>query len=128
MFFLVTDTGVGIAKENLDKLFKSFSQVDASISRKYGGTGLGLSIAKEILDNPDKFNFKNINIIKRDKGYNIDTHDGIYNEESPRREEIIAMKDSYLITLSNKRININDIIYKRLVEKPSPRRGTIFEN
>lgn len=49
-------------------------------------------IAKEILDNPDKFNFKNINIIKRDKGYNIDTHEGIYNEESPRREEIIAMK------------------------------------
>ena len=49
-------------------------------------------IAKEILDNPDKFNFKNVNIIKRDKGYNIDTHDGIYNEESPRREEIIAMK------------------------------------
>ena len=49
-------------------------------------------IAKEILDNPDKFNFKNINIIKRDKGYNIDTHEGIYKEESPRREEIIAMK------------------------------------
>jgi CheY-like chemotaxis protein len=50
LFFLVTDTGVGIAKENLDKLFKSFSQVDASISRKYGGTGLGLFITKYVVE------------------------------------------------------------------------------
>lgn len=49
-------------------------------------------IAKEILDTPNKYNFNLINIIKRDKGYNINTHDGKYNEESPRREEIIAMK------------------------------------
>lgn len=50
LFFLVTDTGVGIAKENLDKLFKSFFQVDASISRKYGGTGLGLNISKQLVE------------------------------------------------------------------------------
>ncbi len=50
LFFLVTDSGVGIAKENIDKLFKSFSQVDASISRKYGGTGLGLNISKQLVE------------------------------------------------------------------------------
>jgi len=37
----VSDTGIGIKEDRLDRLFKSFSQVDASITREYGGTGLG---------------------------------------------------------------------------------------
>ncbi|MDE6607181.1 MAG: hypothetical protein K2K54_05415, partial [Lachnospiraceae bacterium] len=50
LFFLVHDTGIGIDKMDQDKLFKSFSQVDASISRKYGGTGLGLNICKQLVE------------------------------------------------------------------------------
>lgn len=50
LFFMVKDTGIGIDDADKEKLFQSFSQVDASISRKYGGTGLGLNICKQLVE------------------------------------------------------------------------------
>lgn len=49
MKFSVQDTGIGIAPENIDKLFKPFMQIDSALNRQYSGTGLGLALVKNIV-------------------------------------------------------------------------------
>jgi PAS domain S-box-containing protein len=88
----VSDTGIGIPKDKKSRLFESFSQVDASTTRKYGGTGLGLSIVKQLCNLMDgdvsviseegggsTFTC-NINVDVINKSDSITTHSSLYNK------------------------------------------------
>ncbi|WP_428738105.1 ATP-binding protein [Sulfurimonas sp.] len=48
--FIISDTGIGMSQNQIEKIFNSYIQADESVSRKYGGTGLGLSISKQLIE------------------------------------------------------------------------------
>jgi PAS domain S-box-containing protein len=100
--FSVSDTGIGIAKGDINKLFKSFSQIDSSLTKQYGGTGLGLVVCKQLVE---MMNGKIWVESKKDKGSTfhftifLERHCKTKKVESPRSQrklKVLIVEDEYI--------------------------------
>jgi PAS domain S-box-containing protein len=127
--FSVKDTGMGIKKQNQEKIFHSFVQEDLSTTRKFGGTGLGLAISNQLLE------LMNSKLLLNSKyGKGSDFHFLIDFKKSERREDTIVpflhykdnkteLKKEYLdntriLIVEDNRINM--LLAKKMVEKIMP--------
>lgn len=62
--FLVSDTGIGIKKEDMEKLFQPFSQLESPYNKKYEGTGLGLALSKKLVRYTEEISGAKVNLGK----------------------------------------------------------------
>jgi signal transduction histidine kinase/CheY-like chemotaxis protein len=108
--FEVTDTGIGITKEQKEHIFEAFSQADVSTSRKFGGTGLGLSIAGKFIElMGGKLNIWSV----KDEGSAFYFTLTFMKPETARRREVADMS-SYSVGILNPHIDTEYYINKNL--------------
>jgi len=108
--FAVSDTGIGITKEQKENIFEAFSQADVSTSRKYGGTGLGLSISGRFVElMGGKLNIRSV----QNEGSTFYFTLVLKKPEAARRREVVDMS-SYTIGILNPHIDTEYYINKNL--------------
>ncbi len=135
--FSVKDTGIGIEKENQNKIFEAFSQGDSSTTRKFGGTGLGLTISNQLLRLMNsKLELKSIKnkgsefyfdiILKTSNSSNIinnEIDDAVFDVKEYKLQNFGKNSYKILIVEDNK---INMLLAKTLVKQIVPN-VTVFE-
>jgi len=108
--FEVSDTGIGITKEQKENIFKAFSQADVSTSRKYGGTGLGLSISGKFVERMGgKLNIWSV----KDEGSSFYFTLKFIKPEGSQKREVVDMS-SYSVGILNPHIDEEYYINKNL--------------
>ncbi|MDH5717492.1 MAG: response regulator [Spirochaetia bacterium] len=125
--FEIKDTGIGIPEDKVEKLFKSFTQLDESTTRKFGGTGLGLSISKELIalmggsikvDSKEKkgsiFTFTSLfNITSYDKRKINEKYE---NKTSVNNEKKLKLDKKYKVLVVEDN-SVNQVIIKQYLKK-----------
>jgi len=124
--FDVEDTGIGISKDKLDTIFKSFTQADSSMTRKYGGTGLGLAITRQLSEllggslsvksEPGKGSVFTLRIPARvdvESQPGMDKYDHVNEQSSPEPAKP-AISGKVLVAEDNK---ANQMLVKLMLEK-----------
>jgi signal transduction histidine kinase/CheY-like chemotaxis protein len=115
--FEVEDTGIGIDENEMKYLFKSFSQVDGSITRKYGGTGLGLAISQGLVN----LLGGEIKVISR-KGegskfyFSLQLQETRYVEEKPKGDLILNPNAENMKVLLVEDNRVNQVVIKRMLQ------------
>ncbi len=108
--FEVSDTGIGITKEQKKNIFEAFSQADVSTTRKYGGTGLGLSISGKFVElMGGKLNIWSV----KDEGSSFYFTLTLQKPETARRREVVDMS-SYSVGILNPHVDEEYYINKNL--------------
>ncbi len=124
--FEVTDTGVGIPADRLERIFGSFTQVDASITRQYGGTGLGLAIVKQLLDlMSGQIGVESIKNEGANFWFTVGFPSEISRSDSHRSDRILVVHDDPEILLALEE-QLDYLGYKGVVVEPD-RAGQILK-
>lgn len=119
----VKDTGIGMKKEQLDKIFEEFSQASDDTTSKFGGTGLGLTITKTLIEMMGG----SINVTSEEGVGSVftvevpkdfETFSVGHTETQKQDEEVIASSDSPIILVIDDDRNVHDIIRRKLSSEP----------
>ncbi|MFN0172244.1 MAG: response regulator [Bryobacteraceae bacterium] len=114
--FNVSDTGIGIPPDKLDRLFRPFSQVDASTNRRFGGTGLGLVISRRLVEMMDG-TIRAESCPGRGSTFEFDVVAGIPAAADPTPGQVYVAEPAHMRILVAEDNRVNQVVVERMLQR-----------